>query len=99
MIENMSWMLRGSPHRDGSFEHQKQVLKLKLMDGIVSPVCLVGGRLSYRYLQMKKNFMNAYWGRLLGDGCFEHPGQMLKWMVLRVSPILYTLFDQCEFKV
>ena len=71
MIENMSWMLRGSPHRDGSFEHQKQVLKLKLMDGIVSPVCLVGGRLSYRYLQMKKNVMNAYWGRLLGDGCFE----------------------------
>ena len=39
-------------HRDGSFEHPKQVLKLKLKDGIVSPVYLVGVRFSY--LQMKK---------------------------------------------
>ena len=37
-------MLGGLPHRDGSFEHPKQVIKLKLMDGIVSPICLVGGR-------------------------------------------------------
>ena len=82
----------GSPHRDGSFDHPKQVLKLKLMDGIVSPAGLVGGRFSY--LQMKKNVMDAHGTVSNGDGCFEHPGQMLKWMVLRVSPILYILFDQ-----
>ena len=57
MIENMLWMLGGGgggggAHRDGSFEHPKQVLKLKLKDGIVSPVYLVGVRFSY--LQMKK---------------------------------------------
>ena len=27
---------------------------------------------------------------------FEYQGQMLKWMDLRVSPIFYTLFDQCD---
>ena len=48
----------------------------------------------------EKNVMNAHGGRLLGDGSFEHPVQMLKWMDLRVSPILYTLFDQCViFKI
>ena len=41
----------GSSHRDVSFEHPEQVLKLKLRDRIVSPVCLVGGRFSY--LQIK----------------------------------------------
>ena len=52
------------------------MLKLKLMDGIiVSPVCLVGGRFSC--LQWKKNVMDAHEGHLLGDGTFEHPGQML----------------------
>ena len=40
--------------------------------------------------------MGAHGGRLLGDGTFGHPGQMLKWMDLRVSPILYILFDQCD---
>ena len=69
------------------------MLKLKLMDGIVSPVCLVGGRFSF--LQIK-NVMDAHEGRLLGDGSFEHPGQMFKWMDLRVSPIVYTLLDQCD---
>ena len=64
------------------------------MDEIVSPVCLVGGQFSY--LQMKKNDMDAQGGCLLGDGCFEHPGQMLKWIVFIVSQILYTLFDQCD---
>ena len=36
---------------------------LKLMDGIVSPVCLVEGRFSY--LQMERNVMDAHGGRLL----------------------------------
>ena len=40
--------------------------------------------------------MGAHGSRLLGDGSFGHPGQILKWMDLRVSPILYKLFDQCE---
>ena len=48
---------------------------------------------SWRVVNEKKTVIDAYGGRLLGDGSFEHPGQMLKWMVLRVSPILYTLFD------
>ena len=39
--------------------------------------------------------MDAHGDRLLGDGSFEHPGQMLKWMDLIAFPILYTLFDQC----
>ena len=33
---------------------------------------------------------------VLGDDSFAHPGQIIKWMDLRVSPILYTLFDQCD---
>ena len=37
----------GSNHPDGSFEYPKQVLKLKLVDGIVFPVCLIGGQFSY----------------------------------------------------
>ena len=67
------------------------MLKLKLADGIISPVCLVGGRFF-----LFTNAMDAHGGRLLGDGSFEHPRQMLKWMVLKVSPMLYTLFDQCD---
>ena len=43
------------------FEHPKQVLTLKLMDSIVSPVCLIGKRFSY-YV------MDAHKSRLLGDG-------------------------------
>ena len=55
------------------------MFKLKLMDEIVSPVCLVGGRFSC--LQWKKNVMDAHDGHLLGDGTFEHPGQMLnRWI-------------------
>ena len=66
---------------------------LKLMDGIVSLVCQIeGGFLIYKF----KNVMGAHGSRLLGDGSFGHPGQLLKWMDLRVSPILYTLFDQCD---
>ena len=35
--------------------------------------------------------MDADGSLLLGDGSFGHPGQLLKWMDLRVSPILRTL--------
>ena len=38
----------------------------------------------------------AFRSRLLGDDSFGHPGQMLKWTDLRVSPVLYKLFDQCD---
>ena len=34
--------------------------------------------------------MDAHGSRLLGDDSFGHPRQLLKWMVLRVSPILGT---------
>ena len=40
--------------------------------------------------------MGAHGSCLFGDGSFGHPGQMLNWMDLRVSPILYTLFDHCD---
>ena len=50
---------------------------------------------SRNYSSMEK-FMDAHGSRLLGDGSFGHPGQMLKWMDLRVSPILNTLFDHCD---
>ena len=63
------------------------------MDGIVSPVCQIEGSfLIYEW----KNVMDAHGSRLLGDGSFGHPGQILKWMDLRVSLILNTLFDQCD---
>ena len=42
-----------------------------------------------------KNIMDAHRSRLLGDDSFGHPGQMLKWMGLRVSPIIHTLFELC----
>ena len=42
--------------------------------------------------------MDAHRSCHLGDDSFGHPGQMLKWMDLRVSPILYTLFDHCDIK-
>ena len=65
MIENVLWMLEGgSNHRDDSFEHPKQVFKLKLIHGIVSLDSLNGGRFSY--LQMKeKNVLDAHGGRPL----------------------------------
>ena len=70
-----------------------QVIALKLMDEIVSSVCKIeGGFLIYKW----ENVMDAHRSRLLGDGSFGHPGQMLKWMDLGVSPILYTLFNQCD---
>ena len=79
MIENMLWIVLGDRLIETVLlSTQKQVLALKLMDGIVSPVCLVGGWLSY--LQMKKNVMDAHGSRLLGYCSFGHPGQMLKWM-------------------
>ena len=63
------------------------------MDGIVSLVCQIeGGFLIYKF----KNVIGAHGSLLLGDGSFGHPGQLLKWMDLRVSPILYTLFDQFD---
>ena len=63
------------------------------MGGIVSPVCPIeGGFLIYEW----KNVMDAHRRRLLGDGSFGHPGQILKWMDLRVSPILHTLLKQCD---
>ena len=63
------------------------------MDGIVSPVCYIeDGFLIYEW----QNAMDAQRSRLLGDGSFGHPGQMLKRMDLRVSPILRTLFDRCS---
>ena len=56
---------------------------------IFSRVCqIIGGFLINEW----KNVMDA----LLGDGSFGHPGQMLKWMDLSVSPIVYTLLDQCD---
>ena len=40
--------------------------------------------------------MDAHRSRLLGDSSLGYPaGQMLKYMDLRVSPILRTLFDRC----
>ena len=62
------------------------------MDGIVSPVCQIEGVFLIYKL---KNVMDGHRSRLLGDGSFWHPGQMLKWMDLRVSTIC-TLFDQCD---
>ena len=64
---------------------------LKLMDEIVSLVCQIeGGFLIFKW----KNVMDAHGSRVLGHSV-GHPGQLLKWMDLRVSPIFYTLFDQC----
>ena len=68
------------------------MIALKLSDGIVSPVCLKALFL----FTNEKNLMGAHMSSLHGDGSFGHPGQMSKWMDLRVSQILYTLFDQCD---
>ena len=63
------------------------------MGVVVSPVSQIeGGFLINEW----KSVMYAHWSRLLGDGSFGHPGQLLKWMDLRVSPILHTLFEQCD---
>ena len=40
--------------------------------------------------------MDAHRSCLFGDGSFGHPGQLLKQMDLNVSPILQTLFEQCD---
>ena len=42
--------------------------------------------------------MDAEMSSLLGDGSFWHPGQMFKWIDLRVSLILRTLFDKCDIQ-
>ena len=63
------------------------------MGGIVSSVSQIEGGF---LINEGKNVMDAHRRSLHGDGSFGHPGQMLKWMDLRVSPILYTLFDQCD---
>ena len=75
----------GSPHRDGSFEHPKQVLKLKLMDRIVSPVYLVGGRFSY--LQIRKMSWMLTGVVSLETVLLNIQDKMLKWMDLRDSQI------------
>ena len=63
------------------------------MDGIVFPVCQIeSGFLIYEW----KNAMGAHRSSLHGDGSFGHPGQLLKYMALRVSPILRTLFGRCD---
>ena len=43
-----------------------------------------------------KNVLDAHRSCLLGGGSFGHPVQLLKRMDLRVSPIIYTLFEQCD---
>ena len=63
------------------------------MDVIVSPVCQIeGGFLIYEW----KNVLDAQGSCLLGGGSFGHEVQLLKWMDLRVSTIIYTLFEQCD---
>ena len=52
-----------------------QVIALKLMVGIVSPVCqIVGGFLIYEW----NNVMDAHRSRLFGDDSFGHLGQLFK---------------------
>ena len=68
---------------------------LKSMGGIVSPVSQIEGGFLILINELK-NVTDAYRSRLLGDGSFGHPGQLLNWMDLRVSPILHTLFEQCD---
>ena len=63
------------------------------MGGIVSPVSWIEGRF---LICEWKNVMDAHRSRLLEDGSFGHLGQMLKWMALRVSPILHTLFERFD---
>ena len=70
------------------------VIALKLMDGIVLSSLPNGRRVSY--LRME-NVMDVHGKRLLGDSSFVHPGRMLKWMDLRNSPILHTLFGRVIF--
>ena len=56
--------------------------------GKFCPVCQIeGGFVVYDW----KNAMDAHGSCLLGDGYFGHPGQLLKLVDLRVSPILRTL--------
>ena len=69
------------------------MIALKLMDVIFSPVCQIERTFLIYEL---KNVIGAHRSRLLGGGSFGHPGQMFKWMDLRVSPMLYTLFGQSD---
>ena len=63
------------------------------MGGIVSPVSQIeGGFLINEW----KTVMDAHRSRLLGDGSFGYARQLLKWMDLRVSPILHKLFEPCD---
>ena len=61
------------------------------MGGIFSPVSQIEGGF---LIDEWKNVMDAHRSLLLGDGSFGHPGQLLKWMDLRVSPILHILFER-----
>ena len=65
------------------------------MGWIVSPVSQIEV-VTFSFLRMEKNVMDAHRSRYLGDGSLGHPGQMLKWMDLRVSPRLYTLLERCD---
>ena len=47
-------------------------------------------------IKIWKSHLNIREGSDYGEGCFEHPGQMLKWMILKVSPILYAFIDLCD---
>ena len=55
-----------------------------------------------QFARLKVGFlfvMDTHESRVLGDDSFGHPGQLLKWMDLRVSPILYTLLISVIFKI
>ena len=61
------------------------MIALKLIDGIVPPVCQIEGGFLF---DEWKNIMDAHGSRRLGDGSFGHPGQVLKWMDLSYSNII-----------
>ena len=64
------------------------MLQLKLIHGIVLS-SLPSWRTVF-LLTNEKNVMDAHGGRLFGDGSFEHPGQMLTWMVFESFFKYYT---------
>ena len=68
---------------------------LKLINGIVSPVCQIEGSfLIYDWKQCHGCSREpSPWRRI-----FRAPRTLLKWMDLRVSPILYTVFEHCDIQ-
>ena len=71
-------------NRFGTF---RQMLKLFLQFDQCDFVLKLGGGGGLIY-EWKKNAMDAHRSRLLGDGSFGHPRQMLKWMDVRVSCVI-----------